>query len=284
MLKILIVCLIGILGPAPAAASDGVPAGDFQARIRANDAPIAGRLTVHAYFLDSLDAAVTLPGPGRLLAVCFDEANGKNSFVVSGDLALQDERNGVWKDGFTPVEGKRISGYLAKDASRWALWWVPSGDSLRWSSMRDLKLVYGLSDSRFVPLAGDERAAVLAGLPWDRVRGFDPSGLREVGDLLAAVDPTAFDHPPRVSHEEAPAYPKAAKMWDFQGTVNVVAEVGEDGSVADAFVLHSDATHDLNVAALVAVMRWTFDPGIKDGKVASGGVVVPIRFSLDTVR
>ena len=78
-----------------------------------------------------------------------------------------------------------------------------------------------------------------------------------------------------------PVYPKTARVFDFKGTVNVAVRVTEEGLVDDAFVLQSTASHELNMAALVAAMQWTFTPGRKLGKPAAGCTIIPIRFSLE---
>jgi periplasmic protein TonB len=66
--------------------------------------------------------------------------------------------------------------------------------------------------------------------------------------------------------------------------VNVAALVDETGEVIDAFVLQSSASHELNMAALVAAMEWTFTPGRKQGQPTRGYVLIPLRFSLGTVK
>ncbi len=275
--------VVGAAGTAEAAGV--VPSGNYYTRLRANDAPIAGRFTIYGYLLDSLDAVVKPPGPGRVMAVNFRESNGSNSFVVSGDLSLIGARNRAWQAGILALGGARLSGFLGKGDSRWALWWIPwGGDSLSWNSMRDLRLAYGLSKEGFAPLTDEDAAATLNALPWEEIRGASIDPGRSLADLSASIDPAAFDRAPAVTAQSAPAYPRAARKWDFQGTVNVVAEVDDAGRVTDAFVLQSNAAHELNVAALVAVMKWTFTPGMKEGRPASGGVVVPIRFDLGGER
>jgi TonB family protein len=280
--------LVGFLaasGAGTVEAGGAPPTGNYYTRLRANDAPVAGRFTIYGYLLDSLDAVVKLPGPGRVMAVNLRESNGDNAFVVSGDLSLIDSREHAWQGGFQSLDGRRFSGLLGKNDSRWALWWIPwGGDSLSWNNMRDLRMAYGLSKEGFVPLGDDDAAATLEALPWDRIRraSIDPD--RTLQDLSSAIDPAAFDQPPTVLTQKPPVYPRAARQWDFEGTVNVVAVVNEEGKVTDAFVLQSDAAHELNVAALAAVMKWTFSPGLKEGRPAAGGVVVPIRFDLGTVK
>ena len=59
---------------------------------------------------------------------------------------------------------------------------------------------------------------------------------------------------------------------------------GEKGTVDDVFVLHSDATHDLNVSALSAVRKWVFKAGRKGGIKVRGEMVIPVEFSMGSVK
>jgi len=250
--------------------------GDFYTRIRANDAPVGGRLTIHAFFLDSLDVAAPTPEGGRVLALRFDEANGKGSFIVPGDLALMNAEGYTWKRGFEPLGSERLAGFLDKDQERWALWWVP--DTLSRGDPASLKLVYGFNDTPFLPLsAGDTRKA-LKSIPWDEVYEVALDPARPVGKLMVPPNPAAFDSPPRLADGRPPEFPKSIRMYDFSGFVHVVAVVDETGRVVDAYVIETDAIHLLNVSALCAVMDWTFYPGMKSGRKVAGEIVVPVRF------
>jgi TonB family protein len=261
------------------------PAGNFHARIRANDAPTAGRLTINAWLLDTLDTVVELPGPGRVLAVEFTESNGKNSFVVPVDLAVKGRGDGVWTRGLQPLDPEGMAGFLPKDESRWALWWVPwTTEELRWTSVGDLQLVYGFSQSDFVAISDQEARRVAARLPWEAISGGGLGDEERLGPAGRRMDPAAFDDPPVILTQRRPVYPKTARVFDFEGTVNVAALVNEEGTVIDAFVVQSSASHELNMSALVAAMEWTFTPGTKNGAPASGFVLIPLRFSLGALK
>ena len=145
----------------PGAASGApVPAGDFHARLRANDAPLGGRFTVRAYALDTLATAVELPGPGRLVILNVREANGDDSFLIPGDFGIQGDRT-VWMRGFQPLGEGPFEGLLGKRDSRWALWWVPwESDSLVWSSFEGIRLAYGIWTAPFTSLDAEDAAEV----------------------------------------------------------------------------------------------------------------------------
>jgi len=279
------ICLLGLLLVLAVPARGADRDGNFYARVRANDAPIGGRFTVYAYMLDSLDAGVELPGPGRVLAINFRQSNGKDSFVIPGDLYLEGATKQRWDQGFVPLGSRRLAGLLPKDESRWALWWVPTGsEALVWESLQELSFHYGFTRSPFVPLNDEDTAATLKALPWEWIAGADLDTNRPVGELAYPPNPAAFDKVPVAKERRAPVYPRSARMYSFEGTVHVVAVVNEKGSVLDTFVLHSDATHELNVSALSAVKRWIFRPGTKGGTRVTGEVVIPVRFSLDSVK
>lgn len=284
MRKTLATCLVGLLvGAALHVTVAGAAAGDFYARIRANDAPIGGRFTIYAYMLDSLDVAIPLPGPGRLLVLNFRESNGKDSFLIPGDLAVQGVRHERWQSGFVPLGTHRISGLLGRKDSRWALWWIPAGpDSvLSWSEPEDLTLTYGFMKCRFIPLEDKDARATEAALPWDEIHAATLSADRPTGKVMVPPNPAAFDQTPVVLERKTPLYPKSSRMYDFHGTVHVVVVLNAEGKVTDSFVLHSSATHDLNVAALTAIHDWVFRPGKKGGVKVGGDFVVPVTFSLE---
>jgi TonB family protein len=256
--------------------------GDYYARVGANDAPIAGRFHIYAYFLDALDAEIATPGPGRLLALNFRGSNGKNAFVVPGDLYIQDSRKQQWNLGFCALGETGVAGLLGKEESRWALWWVP--DSLAWNDARDLTLYYGFAKSPFVTLEAKDTEATLAALPWDEIRTATLQADRPTGHVVRMPNPAAFDQPPTVQTRKPPVYPRTARVYDFEGTVLVVARISDTGAVTDAYVIQSSAIHQLNVSALVAVMDWTFRPGKKGGVPVAGEMVIPVQFALGTVK
>jgi TonB family protein len=277
------VLLLCLLGATSALAAPGAPA-NFQGRIRANDAPMGGRFTIVAYFLDSLDVAVPRPASGRWLLLRFHDSNGKNAFVIPTDLAISGRHRSSYRMDLVPVNRKRVGGQLDKTENRWALWWVPQGQRqlLDWEEPGDLNLQYGFSKTPFVPLSEHEIAEVLKLVPWPALKS--AAGDSTLRSDQNSVDAAAFDQPPVPKLRRDPLYPSSAKMYDFHGSLFVAAHVTPSGNVEDAYVLQSDAVHDLNVAALVGVMEWTFKPGMKSGKPVAGDIVIPIKFDLGSVK
>lgn len=278
--------LLGMLGLlVPQAVVGSNPAGNFYARVRANDAPIGGRFTIFAYALDTLDVAIEKPGPGRFLLLSFRDANGDDSFVIPGDMSIKGPRSIEWKRGFLPLGDKRLAGLLLKDESRWAIWWLPAEmDSVGWDTPLDLTLNYGYAKSIFVPVQDRDLEKILPVLPWDALEGIQVDPDRPVGELLYPPDPAAFDKVPIAKERSQPHYPKSSRMYAFEGSVITVAVVNAKGTVDDAFVLHSDATHELNVSALSAVRKWVFKAGRKGGIRVRGEMVIPVHFSMGSVK
>ena len=78
-----------------------------------------------------------------------------------------------------------------------------------------------------------------------------------------------------------PQYTSEAMRAKLQGEVVIQAVVGADGAVDRARVTQSlDSQLGLDDAALVAVKRWTFKPGTKDGKAVPVAVTLSLQFRL----
>jgi hypothetical protein len=205
--------LLGLLITVSPSPADTDTSGNFYARIRANDAPIGGRFTIYAYMLDSLDTAITMPGPGRVLALHFRESNGRNAFVIPGDLDVRGSHKQQWKGGFLPVGQRRLAGFLPKDDSRWALWWIPSGtDTLIWDSPDNLTFHYGFGKSIFVPLGPKDVKSTLTALPWEEIHAAKLEADRPTSQLAFPPNPAAFDRRPVIKERKTPVYPRSSRQ------------------------------------------------------------------------
>ncbi|MDR3444026.1 MULTISPECIES: energy transducer TonB [unclassified Dyella] len=85
---------------------------------------------------------------------------------------------------------------------------------------------------------------------------------------------------PVLTHRVAPAYPPDAKRTRRQGWVDVTFMVQPDGSVTSASVTDADPKYVFDRAALSAVSRWQFSPGMQDGKPVAAQVRQRIEFRL----
>jgi protein TonB len=85
---------------------------------------------------------------------------------------------------------------------------------------------------------------------------------------------------PRYRTNSTPDYPLSCKRRREEGMVLLNVVVQADGLPAAVSLAQSSGHPLLDKAALDAVRRWTFEPGLAAGVPVSSRVVVPVRFSL----
>jgi len=85
---------------------------------------------------------------------------------------------------------------------------------------------------------------------------------------------------PQLTRRVEPVYPAEARRTRRQGWVDLVFTVKPDGSVAGASVADADPRYVFDRAALTAVGRWQFTPGMQDGKAVASQVRQRIEFRL----
>lgn len=88
--------------------------------------------------------------------------------------------------------------------------------------------------------------------------------------------------PPRLDpaylHNPAPNYPALSRRNRESGTVLLLVRVDPDGN-ATAVTLHKSSGHErLDQAAVQAVTRWRFVPGMRGQTAISATVIIPISF------
>ena len=97
------------------------------------------------------------------------------------------------------------------------------------------------------------------------------------GIATGAVVPPSLDasisNPP-------PTYPEASRRAGEQGIVGVVITIAPDGSVTAARVAQSSGYTSLDEAALMAVHRWRFRPGTRDGAPVVATIRTAVHFRL----
>ena len=94
------------------------------------------------------------------------------------------------------------------------------------------------------------------------------------------VTPRAQTMPVVVS-EVKPDYTPEAKQQRIQGTVELSVVVNDDGTVGEVKVTKSlDDTYGLDAQAVIAMKKWKFRPGTKDGKPVAVRVDVEMSFKL----
>ena len=74
-------------------------------------------------------------------------------------------------------------------------------------------------------------------------------------------------------------YPASAKESGVEGKVFVKAIIDETGTVTETSILKS-VSEDCDKAAMDAIKKTRFTPGIKDNRPVKAEVVIPVMFKL----
>jgi TonB family protein len=97
---------------------------------------------------------------------------------------------------------------------------------------------------------------------------------------IAAFEIKQLDVTPVPRFQARPQYPAEFAKNKVTGEATVDFVVDADGNVQGAFALR--ATHpDFGTAAVAAVEKWKFKPGIKAGRAVPTHMQVPIVFEMD---
>jgi carboxyl-terminal processing protease len=103
------------------------------------------------------------------------------------------------------------------------------------------------------------------------------------GALGASASDTPLppdDRPPAIALQRPPYYPFESRLAGIEGTVVLDVLVNRDGSVNQARAT-SYPDPFLRDAAIAAVLRWKFRPGLRDGLPVEMHLRVPVTFTLD---
>ena len=90
-------------------------------------------------------------------------------------------------------------------------------------------------------------------------------------------DPKDLDCPPKVTFSVPPRYPSDLRTAGLAGDVLVRFVVTPKGDVRNVVVLSADHLH-FGDAAVEAVARWRFEPGMKNKHKVSTVMELPLRF------
>jgi protein TonB len=102
------------------------------------------------------------------------------------------------------------------------------------------------------------------------------AGNSVVTDDTVLVAPSGDVQGGKPLHRTVPNYPAGAKRAQVSGAVKIEAWVGKDGRVAGAEVLSGPTM--LRKAALDAVLRWQYEPAIRNGKAIDRIARITITF------
>lgn len=136
------------------------------------------------------------------------------------------------------------------------------------------------------------RAGVLgvgSGFPFRTGRGRLPRLLPVRGAAAAAPAPVPGPAPPTAPTMGArpiaeacpkPGYPAREHRLGVEGVVEVRAEVDASGAVVSVEVAATSGSAALDRAAVGAVLRWRFEPALREGVPVPDSVRLRIRFEL----
>ena len=98
------------------------------------------------------------------------------------------------------------------------------------------------------------------------------------------TEPAGPSYGPGMTPGPLPVYPKNALDQNLQGAVTLAVTVSPSGEAAAVRVTASSGHALLDEAARRSVARWSFTPGMNNGKPAKGVVTVKIRFANNAVE
>ena len=77
-----------------------------------------------------------------------------------------------------------------------------------------------------------------------------------------------------------PAYPVIAKRRGYQGIVELMVLVSENGKVSSLKIFKSSGYKSLDRQAVITVKNWLFEPGKRNGIPEEMWVKIPVKFEL----
>jgi protein TonB len=125
-----------------------------------------------------------------------------------------------------------------------------------------------------VPLKSDPMAGRLVAIPVNIQHGRpDESGIKNLFNV------SELDHVPEPIVQTRPDFPYELKRAGIDGRVRVGFIVDSHGEVILPYVV-SSTNHGFERAAIEAVKKWKFRPGIKNGRKVNTRVEQPIDFKV----
>jgi protein TonB len=104
-----------------------------------------------------------------------------------------------------------------------------------------------------------------------------PSFAMKGGDMMGGDD---LDSGPVPTSKFPPNYPSSLLSKGIGGRVQVSCEIDESGRLVSSKIRQSSGHAELDKAALAAVAKWKFKPGIKGGRKVRASCVVPFNFEV----
>jgi periplasmic protein TonB len=85
---------------------------------------------------------------------------------------------------------------------------------------------------------------------------------------------------PCLKNNPLPKYPLKAKRRGYEGIVELMVQVSENGEVTNLWVFKSSKYISLDNQAVQAVRKWLFEPAKRNGKPVQMWVKIPVKFEL----
>lgn len=104
-----------------------------------------------------------------------------------------------------------------------------------------------------------------------------PNFAMKGGDAFGGGD---LDSAPVPTSKFPPSYPNALLSKGIGGKVLVACEIDEAGRVVSTKIRQSSGHAELDKAAVAAVTKWKFKPGVKSGRKVRASCVVPFNFEV----
>jgi protein TonB len=110
--------------------------------------------------------------------------------------------------------------------------------------------------------------------------------MKELGDMKTQLGKIEFelsevDSPPQAIRKAPAVYPFSAKRQGLTGKVMIRCLVNVDGTASKHQIVESEPKGVFDEAALEALEKWRFKPGVLGGERVSTWVRVPFVFELN---
>ena len=104
-------------------------------------------------------------------------------------------------------------------------------------------------------------------------------GEASTAQLVAETD--GQSRPARAIQVVNPAYPQSAQARGIEGFVILEIVISERGMVSEARVLNAEPQGLFDQVAIEAFKKWTFEPGIENGKTVVSRIKQKVNFELN---
>lgn len=104
-------------------------------------------------------------------------------------------------------------------------------------------------------------------------------GEASTAQLVAETD--GQSRPARAIQVVNPVYPQSAQARGIEGYVILEIVISERGMVSEARILNAEPQGLFDQVAIEAIKKWTFEPGIENGKTVISRIKQKVNFELN---